>query len=597
MSICSPGPGRCLLAIALSTALAAGSVLAAPAAPVVHPLLPHTTAPVADGARFIVQYRSTARRTLDTAQALAVFDAALAQVRPTAARAAQAPSRQVRTLATGARLIAPAVPLDYAQSAALLARLQADPAVAYAQADQRLHALDFTPNDPDYARQWHYHHPAVGIGTPQAWERGNGQGVVVAVLDTGYLDHQELTPNLVAGYDFISDPAIANDGDGRDGDARDPGDWDAYRPSSFHGTHVAGTVAAVTDNGKGVAGVAWGARVQPVRVLGTGGGDTSDIIDAIVWAAGGQVAGVPDNATPAEVINLSLGGPGDCTLSPATQDAIDTANAQGAIVVVAAGNANIPAAAFSPASCRGVITVGASDYRGGRAWYSNYGPGVHIAAPGGAVVTGHPEDDYVWSLGNTGRRAPDPSPAGDTIAGMIGTSMAAPHVAGVVAMMQSAAVAAGHPPLTLPQVRSVLRSTASPFPLQPPFTRSIGTGIVNAAAAVAAAQQGQPAVPSELLRNRLRVTAPSGQAGEVQVYRIDVPAGAAVLNLRSFGGDGDVSLYVARGRVPGEQDSDHRSQRAGTTQTVQVVRPQAGTWYVAMVGDSDFTDVSVMAIH
>src|SRR5690606_35071991 len=160
---------------------------------------------------------------------------------------------------------------------------------------------------------------------------------------------------LVAGYDFISDASIAGDGNGRDSNPQDEGDWENPYPSSWHGTHVAGTIAAVTNNAKGVAGVAFGARVQPVRVLGHGRGCTSDITDAIVWASGGTVSGVPANATPAEVINMSLGGGGYC--SSTYQNAINSAVSRGTVVVVAAGNSNANVANFTPASCSNVIAV------------------------------------------------------------------------------------------------------------------------------------------------------------------------------------------------------------------------------------------------
>lgn len=171
---------------------------------------------------------------------------------------------------------------------------------------------------------------------PAAWDVSSGEGVVVAVLDTGYTDHPDLVGNVVPGYDFISYygqttdeglyPDVAGDGDGRDADAHDPGDWTdssmnawcgRVSSSSWHGTHVAGTVAAVANNAQDIAGLAYGAKVQPVRVLGHCGGVTSDIADGIIWASGGHVEGVPDNENPAEVLNLSLGGAGSCADDPA----------------------------------------------------------------------------------------------------------------------------------------------------------------------------------------------------------------------------------------------------------------------------------------
>ena len=194
------------------------------------------------------------------------------------------------------------------------------------------------------------------------------------------------------GYDFITDTAISNDGDGRDSDASDPGDAIAAgecgngkplqaRTSSWHGTHVAGTIAAKTNNGLGVAGVAFNAKVLPLRVLGKCGGYTSDIADAITWASGGTVAGVPANANKARVINMSLGGTGACDTT--TQTAINGARSRGTVVIVAAGNDNMNVSNASPANCSGVVAIAATDKAGGRASYSNYGTLIDVAAPGG----------------------------------------------------------------------------------------------------------------------------------------------------------------------------------------------------------------------
>jgi serine protease len=194
----------------------------------------------------------------------------------------------------------------------------------------------------------------------------------------------------VGGYDFISDAAIANDGGGRDADATDPGDWTAANEcaagepasnSSWHGTHVAGTIAAKTNNGVGVAGVAYNAKIVPVRVLGKCGGYTSDIADAIIWASGGTVTGVPANANVAKVINMSLGGGGACDTT--TQNAINSARSRGTVIIVAAGNENQNASNSNPANCAGVVAVAATGKTGGRASYSNYGTVVDVAAPGG----------------------------------------------------------------------------------------------------------------------------------------------------------------------------------------------------------------------
>jgi serine protease len=334
-----------------------------------------------------------------------------------------------------------------------------------------------TPNDPGYSLQWHYFEAAGGINAPAAWDLSTGSGVVVAVIDTGYRPHADLVANIVPGHDMIIDTLVSNDGDGRDSDALDPGDWttaglcsllSVATNSSWHGTHVAGTIAAVANNANGVAGVAYGAKVQPVRALGRCGGYTSDIADGIVWASGGAVASLPLNLTPARVINLSLGGSGACGAT--TLAAIDGARDRGAVVVVAAGNSNVNASNSSPANCAGVIAVAAVDRSGGKASYSNYGAGITLAAPGGGggangVVS-------TWNVGTT-------TPGADAYAYASGTSMATPHVSAVAALMFSA-----NPGLKPGQVERLLQSSARAFPAT---CSSCGAGIVNAGAAVSSA--------------------------------------------------------------------------------------------------------------
>jgi serine protease len=339
--------------------------------------------------------------------------------------------------------------------------------------------IQFSPNDSSYASQWHYYESTGGLNLPTAWDKATGSGVVVAVIDTGFRPHADLAANLLTGYDMISDATVGNDGDGRDGDASDPGDWTSgqcgtAQSSSWHGTHVAGTIAAVTNNGSGVAGVAFGAKVVPVRALGTCGGYTSDIADGIVWASGGTVSGVPGNANPARVINMSLGGGGACDFT--TQSAIDGARSRGTVVVVAAGNSNTDASGFSPANCAGVVSVASVDRNGSKAYYSNFGSSVDVAAPGGDVTTG--SGNGVLSTLNTGST----TPGSDTYAYYQGTSMASPHVAGVAALMLSA-----NGGLSADDVEAQLKSTARGFP---GTCASCGTGIVDANAAVDAALGG-----------------------------------------------------------------------------------------------------------
>ncbi len=339
----------------------------------------------------------------------------------------------------------------------------------YAEPNRKLTKQDTDkgPDDPLYSDQYYYFDKNMGIRLPSAWKSSTGKKVRVAVLDTGYLPHADLVANIIPGYDFISDPEMAGDGDGRDASALDEGDGIDGFFSSWHGLHVAGTVAAVTNNSVGVAGVAPRAKVMPVRVLGKGGGTLQDIADGITWATGGSVPGVPIAKTPAKIVNMSLGGPGEC--SPTMQDAIDGAVARGAIVVVAAGNSASDASGFLPANCNGVITVAATGYQGGKAFYSNTGSIVDLAAPGGDSVIG------VLSTGNSGIDRP----GADDYHAKMGTSMAAPHVAGVVAL-----ILAINPKLGYEEVLNILKSTARPFPRP---CVECGSGIVNAKAAVKAA--------------------------------------------------------------------------------------------------------------
>jgi serine protease len=356
----------------------------------------------------------------------------------------------------------------------LVRELSARPDVEYAQPNYILR-ISRTPDDPRYPEQWHYFSngsgPAQspgGINLPSAWDATTGSSsIVVAVIDTGILpNHPDIqgSPNLVAGYDMISDAAIGNDGGGRDSDPTDPGDAAAANecypgspalPDSWHGTHVAGTIGVGrTNNGVGVAGINWSVKVQPVRVLGKCGGTTVDINDGIRWAAGLPVPGLPNNPTPAKVINMSLGTPpgNPCSMSPSTQAAINDAAAMGATVVVAAGNDATDASRVFPASCNNVITVAASDYRGYLATrYSNFGSTVEIMAPGGDVRrddNGDGRPDGVLSMVH---------PNAGTYAYYNGTSMAAPHVAGAAAL-----ILAQEPALVPSQVLARLQANALP---------------------------------------------------------------------------------------------------------------------------------------
>ncbi len=359
----------------------------------------------------------------------------------------------------------------------LITKLESDPNILSVEEDVLLKPT-FVPNDQFYDLQWHYHEATGGMNAEAAWDTHTGSGVVVAVIDTGYVNHSDLDANRLPGYDFIGDTAVSVDGDGRDNDPSDPGDWasagdcgvgEPATNSSWHGTHVAGTVAAVTDNSQGVAGVAYGAKFVPVRVLGKCGGYTSDIADGIIWASGGSVPGVPANANPAQVLNLSLGGGGSCQST--TQNAINTARANGAVVVVAAGNSNSNASGFTPASCSGVINVAATDRQGNRASYSNFGSSIDVSAPGGEVSP--TAANGIASTLNDGTQ----TPSSENYVYFQGTSMAAPHVAGAAALLLEA-----DPNLSPDDIETILKDTARALPGS--CSGGCGDGIIDARAAL-----------------------------------------------------------------------------------------------------------------
>ena len=369
---------------------------------------------------------------------------------------------------------------------AIARKLAALPDVEYAEPDYVMRPT-LVPNDPSYRCAvgllrglWHQCAGRLGyynrLGQPSGWPLSIPASPTIPTS----------TGRWVGGYDFIADVPTANDGNGRDSDPHDPGDWvtanlcgpgEPAENSSWHGTHVAGTIGAASNNGLGVAGINWVSPIVPVRVLGRCGGFTSDIVDGMRWSAGLTVAGVPANANPAKVLNLSLGGSGACGAT--YQNAINAINAVGAIVVIAAGNSNANAANHQPGNCNGVVTVAATDRDGNRTFYSNFGTVVEISAPGGETNTNSPSpapQNGILSTLNTGLTTPGAA----SYAYYQGTSMAAPHIAGVLSLMVSL-----DPTLNFTQSLQILQSTARGFPAGSSCTTSTcGSGIADAAAAL-----------------------------------------------------------------------------------------------------------------
>ncbi len=609
-----------LLSVALVAALGIPTAYAVKSQPVDQAEPAAVPTDTAAGARIIVKYRDGSAVAADRGQKVRLVESAAGRsgaAMATAQRSGGAAlkARHMRQLGIGADLLRLSQPLGKAQLDALVREISADPAVEYAVVDTRdYHMRDaqpqLVPNDPLYAGyQWHFFNPTGGVRAPQAWDIATtaGEGVVVAVLDTGILPaHPDLQANLLPGYDFISDAWTSRrPTDDRVPGALDYGDWnpvagECYTTptpspvtrSSWHGSHVAGTVAQVTNNGVGVAGLAYNAKILPVRVLGRCGGYLSDIADAIVWASGGSVPGIPNNENPAEIINMSLGGGAPC--DSAYQNAINTAVANGSTVVVAAGNSNSNVAGFRPASCANVVAVGATRITGGRASYSNYGPLVDLSAPGGGGgedAGNDGWDGFVVQSVSSSQTAPDVAGATYTYGGKAGTSMAAPHVAGVAALVQGALVATERDPLSPADLETLLKDTARAFPVTIPSGTPIGSGIVDAVAALELALEepcdpaveecGPTATP---IVNRVPLRGVLGTGGDT-LYSIEVPAGVTgPLSITTSGGTGNVSLHVSFGEAPTATSYDYRSMRPGNSETVRINAPAAGVYYVLLSG-------------
>ena len=405
----------------------------------------------------------------------------------------------LRTMSDGSDVIRLPRRMPPAEVQAIINRLSADPEVLEVLPD-RLFFPQLTPNDPQYVNQWSLN-AANGINMPAAWDITTGSSsMVIGLLDTGMLPHNDLAGRWIGGYDFVSLAERSNDGNLRDSDPTDPGDWvttaeSASGPlagcpvtdSRWHGTAMAGIIGANANNAAGIAGINWNAKILPVRVVGKCGGYESDIIDGMRWSAGISVPGVPDNPDPAAVLNLSLAAPGACSLP--MQNAINDVIATGAPVVVAAGNSGANASGYSPGNCNAAIAVGAVDRNGGKSAYTNFGATLVLSAPGG-LNTNDDSTQNILTTANAGTTSA--SPANDLYRTSVGSSVAAAQVTGVTSLLRSV-----NPTLSPVIATEILRNTSRVFPVnttaqgsQADCTTALcGAGIVDARAVVQAASQ------------------------------------------------------------------------------------------------------------
>lgn len=366
---------------------------------------------------------------------------------------------------------------------ALIAAFEASPEVEFAEPNYIRRALGggtVTPNDTFYQYQWHY--PLMKL--PEAWSITTGNAnVIVAVIDTGSRSHPDLNANTISGYDFISDPANAGDGGGIDADPTDVGDGTALNPSSFHGTHVAGTIGAVSNNGSGVAGVCWDVSLMHLRVLGLQGGTDADIAQSLRYAARLSNSSGTLPTAKANVINMSLGGPGSSSTMQTTITAVRNA---GCVIIAAAGNNN-SSQLFYPASYNGVVSVSAVDLNAQKAPYSNFGTMVDVAAPGGDVSRDLNGDGY--SDGVLSTLVDENNAYAPNFVFYQGTSMASPHVAGLAALMLAV-----DPTLTVSEIETILTTTT--IDLGAVGRDDIfGHGLVQADRALLAASNSTPPTP------------------------------------------------------------------------------------------------------
>jgi serine protease len=578
-----------------------------------NPVRTHPTAAAeSPNQRILVKLRSSAAASAH-AQALSIEakHALMTGVNTTLQSLAQRTNltlRQSREITTGLHALQ-VQPAPGESIAATLARLRADPSVETAEVDQRRYAHAM-PNDPLFTGQWYEQNtqPA-GVDAVTAWDTTTGRpDVVIAELDTGVrFDHPDILAvsakgRLLPGYDFVSDPTIANDGDGRDSDPSDPGDWITstdtqnaefsgctVENSSWHGTRVAGILGALSNNSTGITGMTWQPKILPVRVLGKCGGVDSDILDAMLWAAGKHVAGVPDNPNPAQIINMSLGGAGACT--SAEQTVVTEVVAAGVVVVISAGNEGGPV--DSPANCVGVAGVAGIRQVGTKVGFSSLGPEVALAAPAGNCVNA--TGACLFSIDttiNNGTTNPGANTYTDQLNPNLGTSFSSPIVAGIAGLMTSV-----NPNLLPSQLIARLKEGSKTFPVssdptvlncQAPSTTNLQTAECNCTTTTCGAGMANaPGALKAALRPIAAVMLPA-----------TVSAGQNV-TLSGTGSSAACGHTVVSYAWTNVTSSTNAIQGANTA-TATVVAPASGSFTVRLTvtddaGHTDTADVVVNA--
>ena len=496
-------------------------------------------------ARLIVQLRPVDGERKQ-AQALAINDSASSRVSALGQRIGLSP-RLSRSLGGDMSLVILGRPLAGTELETTLASLRADPEVEFVEIDQRRYA-QAVPGDPLYAEQWYLQadQPSA-VNFMAAWDLTTGSpDTVIAVLDTGVrYDHPDLGRSgidpggrLLPGYDFVGpEPSgsflSANDGNGWDADASDPGDWVRNEnpsgaladceehDSSWHGTRVAGMVGAITENNTGIAGATWNARILPVRVLGKCGGFDSDIIAGMRWAAG--LAG-PANPTPANILNLSLGGTGSCTRS--YRQVIGELAAAGVLVVAAAGNSD-SGPVETPANCPGVLAVAGLRHIGSKVGYSSLGPEVGIAAPAGNCVNigaGQPCLFALTTTSNTGLTVPGLY----NYSASIGTSFSAPMVSAIAGLMHAVNNGLGSSEM-IARMKSGSRRFPAPDPAIPtcPDLDSLTLQCNCTTTTCGAGMADAPGAVSEALRPVARIVDPGSATAGATITLDGTASGAA----------------------------------------------------------------------